>query len=161
MKKITILSVIFTSLFIAMAFAQTSIKGEIDKTIVTTDDAITYKLILTSLEKNIPTPQLPKFTGFKVVSRAQSSSVAFTKGNIETIIVYAFVLAPTDIGKFKIEPSSMKIKNETFSTAAFEIEVKQGKPKPKPKPKAQPEQKPPQPEETQPEETEEPPQVTL
>jgi len=175
MKKIIILSVIFTSLFIATSFAQTSIKAEVDKTIVTTDDTITYKLIITSSEKNIPTPQLPKFTGFRVISSAQSSTVSFTKGNIKTIFVYAFILAPTDIGKFKIEPSEIKIKNETFSTASFEIEVnpvrntkplnkenkisngvKQGKAKPK----AEPEQEPSIPEETQPE-TEKPPQITL
>ena len=70
MKKVIILSVIFTSLFIAEAFAQTSIKAEVDKTIVTTDDAITYKLIITSSEENIPKPQLPRFTGFKIISSA-------------------------------------------------------------------------------------------
>ncbi|PIP20861.1 MAG: hypothetical protein COX40_02440 [Candidatus Omnitrophica bacterium CG23_combo_of_CG06-09_8_20_14_all_40_11] len=185
MRKIIILSVIFISLFIATAFAQASIKAEVDKTTVTTDDIITYKLIVTSSEKNIPTPQLPKFTGFKVISSAQSSTVSFTpplragagftKGNVKAIVVYAFILAPTDIGKFKIEPSAVKIKNETFSTASFEIEVnpvrntkplnkenkisngvKQGKARPK----AEPEQKPLMPEETQPE-TEEQPQITL
>ena len=156
MKKIIILSVIFTSLFIAKAFAQASIKAEVDKTTVTSDDIITYKLIITSSEKNIPKPQLPKFTGFKIISSAQSSTVSFIKGDVKTIVVYAFVLIPTDKGTFKIEPSSIKIKNETYSTGTLEIEVKQGKVKPK----AEPEQKPPQPEETQPE-TEEQPQITL
>jgi len=156
MKKIIILWVIFTSLFIAEAFAQTSIKAEVDKTIATTDDIITYKLIITSSEENIPKPQLPKFRGFKIISSAQSSTVSFIKGNVKTIVVYAFVLVPTDIGKFKIEPSSIKIKNETYSTGTIEIEVKQGKVKPK----AQPQQKLPLPEETQPE-TEEQPQISL
>ncbi len=156
MKKIIILSVIFTSLFIATAFAQASIKAEVDKTIVTTDDTITYKLIITSSEKNIPTPQLPKFTGFRVISSAQSSTVSLTKGNIKTIFVYAFILVPTDIGKFKIEPSEIKIKNETFSSVSFEIEVKQGKANPK----AEFEQELSIPEETQPE-IEKLPQITL
>ena len=165
MKKLIILSVIFTSLFIAEAFAQTSIKAEVDKTIVTTDDAITYKLIITSSEKNIPKPQLPKFTGFKIISSAQSSTVSFTPPlragagcNVKTIVVYAFVLVPTDKGTLKIEPSSIKIKNETYSTATLEIEVEQGKLKPKPK--TEPGQRPSIPEETQPE-TEQPPQITL
>ncbi|MDP3732584.1 MAG: BatD family protein, partial [Candidatus Omnitrophota bacterium] len=86
------------------------------------------------------------------VSSAHSSTVSFVKNNIKTILVYAYILAPTDIGKFKIEPSTIKIKNETFSTATFEIEVKQGKAKPKPKA---------QPKETHPEKREEPPQITL
>lgn len=155
MKRIIILSLIFTNLFIAGAFAQTTIKAEVDKTSITTDEVLTYKLIITSLEKSVPTPQLPKFIGFKAISSTQSSSVTFTKGSVKTIVVYAFVLAPTDTGKLKIEPSS--IKNETFSTEPFEIEVKQGKAKPK----AEPEKKPPVPEGTQPEETEESPQITL
>ncbi len=156
MKRIIILSLIFTNVFIAGAFAQTTIKAEVDKTSITTDEVLTYKLIITSLEKSVPTPQLPKFTGFKEISSAQSSSVTFTKGNMKTKVVYAFVLVPNDTGKFKIEPCSIEIRNETFSTADFEIEVKQGKPKPK----AGPQQGPPLPEETQPEETEQP-QITL
>lgn len=155
MKKIITLSLIFIALFIAVAFAQTSIKAEVDKTSLAKDEVLTYKLIITSLENNIPTPQLPKFTGFKVISSAQSSSLTLTKGNVKTIVVYVFVLIPTDVGKLKIEPSSIKIKNETFSTEPFEIEAKQGKPK------TEAEQKPPLPEGTQPEEPEEPPQVTL
>ena len=94
--------------------------------------------------------------GFKIISSAQSSTVSFIKGNLKTIFVYAFVLAPTDKGTFKIEPSSIKIKNETYSTGTLEIEVKQGKVKPK----AEPEQEPSIPEETQPE-TEEQPQISL
>lgn len=151
------MSVIFMSLFISAAFGQTSIKAEADKASLTTDETTTYKLTITSVEKNVPTPNLPKFTGFKVIASTQSSSVTFAKGDVKSIIVYAFVLAPTDTGKFKIEPSSIKIKNETFSTEAFEIEVKQGKPKPKAEPKGKPRI----PEETQPEETEELPQITL
>lgn len=154
MKKIIILSLIFAS-FISEAFAQTSLKAEVDKTSLTIDEAITYKLIITSLEKNIPAPKLPKFTGFKVIASTQSSSVTFTKGNLKTSVVYAYVLLPTGIGKFKIEPSTIKIKNETFSTGIFEIEVKQGKPK------LEPEEKPSIPEKTPPEETEELPQITL
>jgi len=157
MKRIIILSLIFTNVFIAGAFAQTTIKAEVDKTSITTDSVLTYKLIITSLEKSVPTPQLPKFTGFKAISSAQSSSVAFTKGNIKTIVVYTFVLVPTNTGKFKIEPCSIEIKNETFSTESFEIEVKLGKATQK----AKPQQKTPPPEEAEPQETENLPQVTL
>ncbi len=156
MKKIIILLGIFASLFIATAFAQTSIKAEVDKMSLTTDEALTYKLTITSFEKDIPTPQLPKFTGFDAISSAQSSAMTFTKGGVKSIVTYAFVLVPTGIGKFKIEPSQIKTKNKTFSSGDFEIEVKQGKGSLQ----AQPQQKTPIPEETPPE-TEESPQITL
>lgn len=151
MKKILILSTVFIFLCMATASAQTSLKAEVDKTSLSIDEALTYKLTITSLEKNIPTPQLPKFTGLKVIASTQSSSMVFSKGSVKSVVVYVFVLAPTQTGKFKIEPSTIKIKNEAFSTGDFEIHVKQGRLKPR----AEPRQKTP-PEKTQPEETEQP-----
>lgn len=133
MKKITISAIILIFLsIVALAFAETSIKAEVDKKSITTDENVIYKLTITSTDKNIPQPQLPKFTGLAVISQAQSSSISLVKGGIKTILVYAFVLAPLDIGKFKIEPSLIKVKNKTCSTDTFEIEVTQGKRKPNP-----------------------------
>jgi hypothetical protein len=135
------------SLFIALGFAETSIKAEVDNTSITTGETLTYKLVITSSDKKLPTPELPKFEGFNVLSQAQSQTISLVKSDVKTILVYAFVLAPTDTGKFKIEPSAIKIKNETYSSDAFEIEVRQGRAKPQ----AKPEQKPSLPEPTQPE----------
>lgn len=157
MNKIIILSIVFVGLFISVSFAQTSIKAEVDKTSLSVSEPLTYKLTITSSDKDIPAPQLPKFTGFQVISSAQSSSLTFANGEAKAVVIYAFVLSPIEIGKFKIGPSSVKIKNETFSTVDFEIDVKQGKPKSKVEPKKRPHI----PEETQPEETQVVPQITL
>ncbi len=141
--------------FAATVFAETSIKAEVDKTRISTDEILTYKLIITSTERKLPAPQVPKFEGFAVVSQAQSSTITSVKSNIKTILVYAFILAPIDIGRFKIGPSLIKIKNKTYSTDTFEIEVTQGKVKPK----VPAEKKPSVPEESLPES--EQPQITL
>ena len=85
----------------------------------------------------------------------QSSSMSFVKNNIQRNLVYIFILAPLDIGKFKIEPSVIKIGNKTYSTDTFEIEVILGKARPK----TPLEQRPSQPEKIQPESEE--PQITL
>lgn len=155
MKNSIGLAVIFIFLPISMASAETSIKAQVNKTSITTDETLTYKITVTSSEKLLPLPQLPKFEGFEVVSQAQSSQISFSRKENKVIITYDFILVPTTIGKFKIEPSIIKIKNKTYSTDAFEIEVTQGKTKPQTKP----EERPFQPEELQPE-TEEP-QITL
>lgn len=136
-------------------FAQTSIKAEVDKTSITTDETLTYKIIITSSEKEILNPQLPKFAGFKVISQVQSSQISLGGSENKTVLTYQFILVPIDIGKFKLEPATVKIKNEVYSTDSFEIEVRPGKTKSK----TQPEQKPSLPEEILPE-TEEP-QITI
>jgi len=97
---------------------------------MTTDESLTYKLTITSTDKNIPLPQLPKFKGFAVISQSKSSQVSLARGGVKTILSYAFILAATQAGKLKIEPSLLKIKKETYSTRAFEIEVTPGKRKP-------------------------------
>ena len=155
MKRFIIIGIVFVSLFlfVTFAWAETSIKAEVDKTNITIDEALTYKLIISSSDKKLPPPQLPKFYGFSVLSQARSQTMSLIKSNVKTILVYAFILAPINIGKFKIESSSIKIKNEAYSTDAFEIEVSQGKTRP-----AVPqEEKPSLPEKTQPEE----PKITL
>ncbi len=153
-KIIVVLIAIF--LLVDIVFAQDlSIKAEVDKTSLSSDENLTYKLIITSSEKKLPSPQIPKFAGFNVISKAQSSTISFAKSEIKTIVVYAFILAPSDIGKFKIEPSTIKVNDKTYSTQEFEIEVTKGKGKPQPKP----EKKPALPKEIQP--PTDKPQVTL
>lgn len=155
MKKIIILTLSFIVFFSAGAFAQTAIKAEVDQTKITTDDNLTYKIVVTSSEKKLPLPQMPKFEGFQVISSAQSSTLSFFKSEIKTILVYAYILAPINTGKFKIEVSTIKIKDKTYSTDTFEIEVTPGKAKPK----VLPEKKLPLPKKPQPESEE--PQFTL
>ena len=155
MKRTIALVLIFIFLFITPAIAETSIKAEVDKKSITTDEMLTYKLTIISSEKKLPTPEVPKFEGFNVISQAQSSTISFVKSDIKTILVYAFILAPTDVGKCNIGPSTIKIKDKTYSTEPLEIEVTQGKAKPGEKPAQKPSLPPvPQPETEQ-------PQITL
>jgi len=130
MRRAVILSLILMPLFVTKAFADTSIEAEIDKRSLTAGQALTYKLTIVTNEKEIPRPELPKFAGFKVVSTAQSSTVSYEKDGIKTVITYIFALLAVEAGKFKIEPAVIKIKNEKFSTAEFEIEVAPGQYRP-------------------------------
>lgn len=150
--KVIVSTGLFILSFLISSFAQTSVKAQVDKTRITSDEAITYKFIITSSEKNLPPPQVPKFSGFIIISQSQSSNISLAQGKIKTILVYAFVLLPTEVGKLKIEPGSIKIKDDTYSTNAFEIEVKPGKRKP-----SLPQESPP----PEPEEQEQQPKVTL
>lgn len=155
MKSI-LLTIVIIFLLSADVFAQDfSIKAQVDKNTITLDEAFTYKIIVNSSEKQIPQPQIPEFKGFDIISKLQSSSISWVKGNPKTVLSFTFILVPTEIGKFKIEPSIIKIKNKTYSTDSFEIEVTQGKAKPKTKPKPYP------PEETRPDTETESPQITL
>ncbi len=154
MKRSIFFLVAAVFIFTKTAFAETSLKAEVDKASITTDETISYKLVITSSEKQLPQPQLPKFDGFSVISSSQASQLSIAAGNIKTSFVYTFILLPKSAGKFKIEPSQIKIKGQAYTSAAFEIEVMPGKEKPK-----APQEEIPSPEKAQPKSKE--PQITL
>ncbi len=136
MKIKTILLVFLCSLFFSLtAHAEVVIKAEVDKVLISTDDVLTYKLIITSTENATPAPQFPKFEDFIVISNAQSQTVSFAKGGIRSIVVYAFILRAKSAGKFKVGPASIKLQDKVLTSDSFEIEVKQGKVQPKAAPR--------------------------
>lgn len=132
MKKTVLVSVILVFLFALTACAQVSIKAEVNKSKVTLDDILTYKLTITSELKNMPKPQLPDFSGFSVISQAQSSNISFEKAKFGIQLEYIYILRPVGTGKFTIGPSSIKIKGDTYYTDSFEIDVTQARGKLKP-----------------------------
>jgi hypothetical protein len=109
-----------------VVFADTALKAEVDKTALTTDDVLTYKLTLSSTEKNIPPVKIPGFKGFAIVSQAQSSSFSFQQGKQQTVMVFAFTLLPRETGKLKIEPAQVTVLGKVYSSQACQVEVKQG-----------------------------------
>jgi len=125
------LVILFSLLFSFAAHAEVAIKAEVDKVLMSTDDVLTYKLVITSSENATPAPQFPKFEGFMVISNAQSQTVSFAKGGIRSIVVYAFILKPKNSGKIKIESSSIKLQDKVLTSDSFQIDIKQGKVQPK------------------------------
>jgi hypothetical protein len=135
MKQAAILIISTLFLGVSTAFAEISLKAEVDKTRLTLQDKLTYTLTVSSTEKKIPSPQLPLFKGFRVVSRMQSSRLSFVNLGLKTQVTLTFLLVPFDAGKFKIEASAIKIKDQTYTTDEFEInveEISSGGPEPPP-----------------------------
>jgi hypothetical protein len=127
MKRKIFFTLITLLIFVCLPlWAEVEVNAEVDKQELTTDELLTYKLTITTTEKNILQPQLPKFEGFVVVSTQQTANISLAKSNIKNIITYVFVLAPGAPGKLKIEPSQIKLKGKTYQSKAFDIEVKPG-----------------------------------
>jgi len=127
MKFVAVLAIlVFLFSPAAVVFADTTINAEVDKARITTDELLTYKLTVASTEKNIPAPKIPGFNGFAVISQAQSSTVSFQKGGMQTILVFAFILMPKEAGKIKIEPAVVTVKGKAYASDVIQIEIKQG-----------------------------------
>lgn len=122
------LTAIFIAFFLTGAMADTSIKAEVDRYSLALGQALTYTLSLSSSEKKVPVPEMPDFSGFDVLSSAQSTNISFVKGSVVTNMVYTFALLPVNIGKFRIAPCKIVVEGKAYVTTEFEIEVTQPNP---------------------------------
>ncbi len=136
--KVNLIIVLLSLFFAADAFAGTDIKSEVDKLKLAAGQELVYKVTVTSGEANTPPLQLPEFKDFEVLSSQESSTITFTKDGIKSVLVSAIILSPREAGKFKIGPAQIKVKNKTYSSQSFEIEVSPGKPAPSGRPKEKP-----------------------
>lgn len=135
MLKIWYIILFFLFSLFSPAFAQPSIKSEVDKKQISLGDNITYKITINSEASVIPELKIPVFKGFNVLSDVQSSNVSLGSEGIKTTLIRAFILQSVETGKFKIEPSSVILEGKNYMSAEIEIEVKPGKIKPQQLPK--------------------------
>ncbi len=127
---------LFFVLFKVAAYAETTIKAQVNKAKITTDEPLIYKIVISSDGKILPALELPKFENFSIASQGQSSSISFNMGKIITSLSYELILVPLKIGKITINPSQIKIGSQVYKSQSFEIEVSQGKNKLKIQPKS-------------------------
>jgi hypothetical protein len=126
MKRIILSIILSLVLSRGVAYAETSLKAQVDKKAATTDELISYKVSVISTGDLLSAPQFPDFNGFKVVSQGQSSSLSFAKGGMNSETAYIFTLAPIEPGEIEISPARLKTKEGELASDSFIIKVKQG-----------------------------------
>lgn len=122
---IILISILTLTLAAVPALAQQAelITATVDRNDVTTDDTIL--LTVTVADANAR-PQLPVMTGLNVVSSSQSSQISIINGNMSSQGVYQFQLQPTQTGTLTIDPITLEMNGQVFSTQPIQIQVTQG-----------------------------------
>jgi len=109
------------------AQAQSPIRAEVDRTALSTDETLTLTVTLdTSSILNSPTLSLPDLQGFRVVGSSTSTQIGIINGDIETQAVYVYRLQPIQAGDLTIEPISVTLGGQTYSTQPMTVHVTQG-----------------------------------
>jgi len=123
LKKTLVLFLAIFILFTSTVFAEVSLRCEVDKKTISIGEQLVYKLIIRYSEKNLPTPKLPKFDGFKIISQAQSSAVVYGPDSVKNQLAYTYILVPLQPGNFTFEPSTVMIQGKTHACEEVKIEV--------------------------------------
>jgi hypothetical protein len=129
-QKIALILISFITLaaLAVPAFAQQAepITAVADRTQISSDETILLSIVVQGSTQ----PVMPTFTGFNVVGSSQSTQISIANGDMTTQAVYQLRLQPTQTGGLTIEPVSVTLNSQTYTTQPIAIEVTQGSAQP-------------------------------
>ncbi|HRQ37043.1 MAG TPA: BatD family protein [Chloroflexota bacterium] len=124
--KIAIILIILLTLGLAapvLAQQAEVVTATVDRNSVTTDETIVLSVVVNGFNAR---PELPTLTGFNVVGSSQSTQISVINGDMSVQGVYQFRLQPTQTGTLTIDPVTVTVNGQSFSTRPMQVEVKQG-----------------------------------
>jgi hypothetical protein len=102
------------------------IRAEVDRTHISTDEMLTLSVSVVASMLNAPRPALPSLQGFDIVGTSTSSQMSIVNGEVSSQVVYHYRLQPYETGELTIEPISVTLHGQTFSTEPITVQVTQG-----------------------------------
>jgi hypothetical protein len=103
------------------------ISASVDRTTLSTDETLTLTVELSAADGiNLSRPALPSLDGFSVVGSSSSSQISIVNGAVSMQWVYDYQLQPYSTGDLVIEPISVTLSGQTYSTQPITVRVTQG-----------------------------------
>ncbi|GAB4441337.1 MAG: BatD family protein [Anaerolineae bacterium] len=126
-NKVKPITIIFAAAVLAMfaavpALAQSPITATVDRTGLTTDDALT----LTVSVSGDGQPLLPSLSGFNLLSSGTSSQISIINGAMSSQVIYTYILQPAQPGPLTIEPITLQQNGQSYTTAPITVQVSPG-----------------------------------
>jgi hypothetical protein len=120
---------------VAQAQGPGPIQAEVDRTSLSTNEQLLLTVTVSS--KSMLTshrPSLPSLQGFNIASTSSSSQISILNGDMSSQEIYRYVLQPYEVGDLVIEPISVDLGGQAYSTQPIPIHVSQGTGAPAPAP---------------------------
>ncbi len=115
-------------LSVAPGFAQGAnpIVATVDRATLSTDEALVLTVSVNAGIINPPNPTLPTLNGFNIIGSSSSSQISLINGSMSSQLTYSYRLQPYEAGNLVIEPVSVILNGQTFSTEPITVQVTQG-----------------------------------
>ncbi len=126
MMPIALILLVLSSITPSYAQGQGTITANVDRTNLSTDETLTLTITLNAAVSNLPSPTLPSLNGFNIVGSGSSSQISIINGAMSAQMVYSYRLQPYQAGNLVIEPVSVTINGQTFTTEPITVQVTQG-----------------------------------
>ena len=132
MKKLKYLIIPATLIVLLLLTTATGLAQEqvitatVDRTALTTDDTLTLNVTVTTDALTSPRPTLPPMSGFTMVGNGSSSQISIVNGDMSSRVIHTIYLQPTGTGTLVIDPITVNVSGQTYSTEPITVEVTPG-----------------------------------
>ncbi len=108
-------------------YGEISISASVDKNEISLSDQLTLQVTVTGKISNLPNPTIPTIPDFQIYSSGRSQNITIINGQINSSVVFNYILSPRKVGEFIIEPFSINYQGKVYQTQPITIKVVQGK----------------------------------
>jgi hypothetical protein len=132
----SIIAIILLFLAAAPTYAQgqSPITATVDRTALSTGETLNLMVTVTTDLTTMPQPLIPSLAGFNILGTSTSSQINIINGAINSQVIYNYQLQPTQTGDLVINPISLTINGQNYTTPPITIQVSQGSGAPAPQP---------------------------
>lgn len=123
---VTIISLLLIGVFALPGSAQSPVTAEVDRNRLSTDEVLVLKVTIDSTAGQASQPALPALDGFEILGSSSGTQISIVNGDMNMQATYSYSLHPTEAGQLMINPVSVQIDGQLYSTQPIMIEVSQG-----------------------------------
>ncbi|UCC53519.1 MAG: BatD family protein, partial [Anaerolineaceae bacterium] len=123
---VTIISLLLIGVFALPGSAQSPVTAEVDRNRLSTDEVLVLKVTIDSTAGQASQPALPALDGFEILGSSSGTQISIVNGDMNMQATYSYSLHPTQAGQLMINPVSVQIDGQLYSTQPIMIEVSQG-----------------------------------
>jgi hypothetical protein len=129
---LTAILLLFLAVAPIHAQGQNPLAATVDRTALSTGEILNLTVTITTDLATMPQPLMPSLAGFNVLGSSSSSQISIINGSITSQVVYNYQLQPTQTGDLVIEPISLTVNGQNYTTPPITIQVSQGSAAPAP-----------------------------
>ncbi|MEM6430297.1 MAG: BatD family protein, partial [Deinococcota bacterium] len=107
------------------SLASAQIEATVDRTELTTDDSLQLTVTVTGPGSTRP-PEMASLAEFDVLRSNISTNISIVNGNMQSQVVYQYVLQPLQAGNLTIPPVSVSLRGQDYQTEPINITVREG-----------------------------------
>jgi hypothetical protein len=111
---------------VGTAQAQSPIFAEVDRSTLSTGETLTLKVTVASSLLSTPRPSLPPLQGLDLVGTSTASQISVVNGEVNSQVVYNYQLMAREAGDLVIDPITVTIGGQSYSTSPIPVHVSQG-----------------------------------